>query len=144
MRIHNTDWTFVAPHWWALSYTYLFKYWQWRYAQSTGCACQICAVLQIRVLNVYRYNRLIWLKIWCNKWLKIKRIPVLWRHLHEWTRWVLEHNTNDLFLKTSGFWPRVRARALRAPVFLGSLPSPTGRCAPPRPSQLRCSAQNKK
>ncbi len=32
---------------------------------------------------------------------------------------------------TSGFWPRVRARALRAPVFLGSLPRPTGRCAPP-------------
>ena len=31
--------------------------------------------------------------------------------------------------KTSGFWPRVRARALRAPVFLGSLL---------RPSQLRC------
>jgi hypothetical protein len=24
-------------------------------------------------------------------------------------------------LYTSGFWPRVRARALRAPVFLGSL-----------------------
>jgi hypothetical protein len=24
---------------------------------------------------------------------------------------------------TSGFWPRVRARALRAPVFLGSLPN---------------------
>jgi hypothetical protein len=32
---------------------------------------------------------------------------------------------------TSGFWPRVRARALRAPVFLGSLPRQTGRCAPP-------------
>ncbi len=25
------------------------------------------------------------------------------------------------FQNTSGFWPRVRARALRAPVFLGSL-----------------------
>ncbi|MFN9907336.1 MAG: hypothetical protein ACK56F_14650, partial [bacterium] len=25
----------------------------------------------------------------------------------------------------------LRARALRAPVFLGSLPRPTGRCAPP-------------
>jgi hypothetical protein len=34
-------------------------------------------------------------------------------------------------LFTSGFWPRVRARALRAPVILISLPSPTGRCAPP-------------
>ncbi len=32
---------------------------------------------------------------------------------------------------TSGFWPRVRARALRAPVFLGTLPGQTGRCAPP-------------
>jgi hypothetical protein len=30
---------------------------------------------------------------------------------------------------TSGFWPRVRARALRAPVFLGSLTRQTGRCA---------------
>jgi hypothetical protein len=37
------------------------------------------------------------------------------------------------------FWPRVRARALRAPVFLGSLTRQKGRCAPPtRPSQLRC------
>ncbi len=34
---------------------------------------------------------------------------------------------------TSGFWPRMRARALRAPVFQGSLLR-----APPRPSQLRC------
>ncbi len=40
--------------------------------------------------------------------------------------------------KTSGFWPRVRARALRAPVFLGALPCKTGCCAPPRPSQPRC------
>ncbi len=40
---------------------------------------------------------------------------------------------------TSGFWPRVRARALRAPVFLGSLTRQTGRYAPPRPLQLRCS-----
>jgi hypothetical protein len=31
---------------------------------------------------------------------------------------------------TSGFWPRVRARALRAPVFLTSLTRQTGRCAP--------------
>ncbi len=38
---------------------------------------------------------------------------------------------------TSWFWPRVRARALRAPVFLSSLPPQSGRCAPP-PSQLRC------
>jgi len=33
---------------------------------------------------------------------------------------------------TSGFWPRVRARALRAPVFLGSLTRQTGTLrAPP-------------
>jgi hypothetical protein len=32
---------------------------------------------------------------------------------------------------TSGFWPRVRARALRVPVILGALPRQTGRCAPP-------------
>jgi hypothetical protein len=34
---------------------------------------------------------------------------------------------------TSRFWPRVRARALRAPVFLGALPRQTGLRAP-RPS----------
>jgi hypothetical protein len=33
-------------------------------------------------------------------------------------------------IKTSGFWPRVRARALCAPVFLG-LYTQRGRCAPP-------------
>ncbi len=43
-----------------------------------------------------------------------------------------------LYFFTSGFWPRVRARALRAPVYLSSLPRQPGRCAPPRPSQLRC------
>ncbi len=32
----------------------------------------------------------------------------------------------------------MRARALRAPVFVSSLSSKTGRCAPPYPSQLRC------
>jgi hypothetical protein len=31
---------------------------------------------------------------------------------------------------TSGFWPRVRARALRAPAKLGLLTCQTGRCAP--------------
>jgi hypothetical protein len=35
------------------------------------------------------------------------------------------------YLYTSGFWPRVRARALHAPVFWGLLPRKTGRCAPP-------------
>jgi hypothetical protein len=38
------------------------------------------------------------------------------------------------YIYTSGVWPRVRARALRAPVFLGSLPRQTGRCAPPLPA----------
>jgi hypothetical protein len=48
-------------------------------------------------------------------------------------------STRIIIFHTSGFWPRVRARALRAPVFLGSLTCQTGRCAPPpRPSQLRC------
>ncbi len=43
------------------------------------------------------------------------------------------------YTNTSGFWPRVRARTLRATVFFSSLPHQTGRCAPPpRPSQLRC------
>jgi hypothetical protein len=42
-------------------------------------------------------------------------------------------NATSKYLKTSGFWPRVRARAQRAPVFLGSLPCQTGRCAPPPP-----------
>ncbi len=57
---------------------------------------------------------------------------------------VLQPNTVQYYV-TSGFLPRVRARALRAPVFLGSLPHLTGRCAPPpRPSQLRYSLKNKK
>jgi hypothetical protein len=42
---------------------------------------------------------------------------------------------------TSGFWPRIRARALRAPVFLGSLHGKRGAARPP--SQLRCSPKNK-
>jgi hypothetical protein len=36
---------------------------------------------------------------------------------------------NKLY-RTSGFWPRVRARALRAPAKLGLLTCQTGRCAP--------------
>ncbi len=42
------------------------------------------------------------------------------------------------YSNTSGFWPRVRARALRAPVFLGSFNMPKGALRAPRPSQLRC------
>ena len=48
------------------------------------------------------------------------------------------HSPPNGIFRTSGFWPRVRARALRTPVFLGSLTCKTGRCAPPpRPSHLR-------
>jgi hypothetical protein len=36
---------------------------------------------------------------------------------------------------TSGFWPRVRAHALRAPVFLGLITCQTGRCATPPPQR---------
>ncbi len=43
----------------------------------------------------------------------------------------LIHETMRKYLVTSGFWPRVRARALRAPVVLGLLTCQTGRCAPP-------------
>ncbi len=42
-----------------------------------------------------------------------------------------------LYIETSRVLARVRARALRAPVFLSSLTQETGRYAPPRPSQLR-------
>jgi hypothetical protein len=43
-----------------------------------------------------------------------------------------------LLYVTSVFCPRVRARALRAPVFFSSLPRQTGRCAPlpPAPASL--------
>ncbi len=39
---------------------------------------------------------------------------------------------------TSGFWPRVRARALRAPVFFRLINMQNGALRAPRPSQLRC------
>ncbi len=39
--------------------------------------------------------------------------------------------TSVCYINTSGFLPRVRARARRAPIFQGSLPRQTGRCAPP-------------
>ncbi len=42
-----------------------------------------------------------------------------------------------IYIITSGFWPRVRARALRAPVVLGALQCP-GALRAPRPLQLRC------
>ncbi len=45
---------------------------------------------------------------------------------------------NNRISYTSVFWPRVRARALRAPVFWNSLPCQTGAARPTRPSQLHC------
>jgi hypothetical protein len=50
----------------------------------------------------------------------------------------------ELTLCTSGFWPRVRARALRAPVFLGSLTAKRGAARPPRTSQLPASYSSTK
>ncbi len=47
--------------------------------------------------------------------------------------------TQGKYMITSGFWPRVRARALRAPVFLESCHAHRGAARPPFPSQLRCS-----
>jgi hypothetical protein len=38
------------------------------------------------------------------------------------------------YVYTSGFWPRVRARALRAPVFWGPLKRQTGAARPPHRS----------
>ncbi len=40
----------------------------------------------------------------------------------------------EFYIRTSGFWPRVCARALRAPVFLGSLKRQTGAARPPHRS----------
>jgi hypothetical protein len=50
-----------------------------------------------------------------------------------WTHFRLHRQGTVLctLYTTSGFWPRVRARALHAPVFFSSLPHITGRCAPP-------------
>ncbi len=45
----------------------------------------------------------------------------------------LIHEEMRKYLTTSGFWPRVRARALRAPVFLGSLSCQKGGAARPPP-----------
>jgi hypothetical protein len=42
--------------------------------------------------------------------------------------------TNSKYDSTSGFWQRVRARALRAPVFLGLLTRQTGAARPPHRS----------
>jgi hypothetical protein len=52
----------------------------------------------------------------------------------------LQYGDAISLLTVVGFWPRMRDRALRAPVFLSSLQRKTGRCAPTPsgPSQLRC------
>ncbi len=57
-------------------------------------------------------------------------------------RWLAVPCRVLIFYLTSGFWPRMRARALRAPVFLGSLPCPTGRFTPP-PAYLSFAAPPK-
>jgi hypothetical protein len=51
-------------------------------------------------------------------------------HGYEQKSYLIGFNSS---LNTSGFWPRVRARALCAPVFLNSLPRQTGAAlrAPP-------------
>ena len=50
-----------------------------------------------------------------------------------WLQIIRQNRNCGTLYTTSGFWPRVRARALRAPVFLGPLVRQTGRCAPPPP-----------
>jgi len=76
-------------------------------------------------------------------------VPRIFMRLREKNAWIKNKERRQRFLvhpvslstspgkliyNTSGFWPRVRACALRAPIFLSSLPPQTGRCAPPTPS----------
>ncbi len=61
-----------------------------------------------------------------------------WRKSSKFLMMTFTCRSPSYLLYTSGFWPRVRARALRAPVFLGSLTRQKGAARPPRPSQLRC------
>ncbi len=49
----------------------------------------------------------------------------------EYDRTKDRQRTLGKYMIDSGFWPRVRARALRAPVFLRLMLPQTGRCAPP-------------
>ncbi len=53
---------------------------------------------------------------------------------HAYSTFGVQSLENSLI--TSGLWPRVRARALRAPVFLGSLPRPMGAARPPIAASL--------
>ncbi len=57
---------------------------------------------------------------------------------------LLQLNSLDtVYWITSGFWPPVRARALRAPVFLGSLIRQKRCCAPPVHCSFAASYKNK-
>ncbi len=68
----------------------------------------------------------------CNRFTKIKNSSSDSLKIRS-PDWLFNYKT------TSGFWPRVCARALRAPVFLGFLTWPNGalRAPLPRLSQLR-------
>ena len=46
------------------------------------------------------------------------------------------HYRSGSFYRTSGFWPCVRARALRTPVFFGSSTQLMWHCAPPPPQPI--------
>ncbi len=55
----------------------------------------------------------------------------IWKHpLDKFGPGITAYSHCHIFVSTSGFWPRVRARALRAPAKLGLLTCQTGRCAP--------------
>jgi hypothetical protein len=66
-----------------------------------------------------------------------------WHHIvcpntmETWLKYIFTSHNLAQSTYTIGFWPRVRARALRAPVFLDSITHKTGRCAPTAlPSEL--------
>ncbi len=65
--------------------------------------------------------------IWMYQWRTIHTFHAMWAR----PAGCMNHELWCTVCITSGFWPRVRARALRAPILLSSLPGPTGRCAPP-------------
>ncbi len=70
------------------------------------------------------------MSIYCNSptnYLISGNIFIFLPFLHKWF---------NFFSCTSGFWPRVRARALSALVFLSSLTGIRGPCSPPPPPSL--------
>ncbi len=97
------------------------QHWSWCSILQTGCGAHLSSAWAWA-------DHLLWVQPTPPpaRWISVKLI-VLFRQ-----------NCLRNYKKTSGFWPRVRARALRAPVFLSSLAPETGRCAPPPPTQLRC------